>query len=250
MKLLARCLLFLATAFSLFAADARVFELRTYTSPPGKRETLLERFAGHTLALFEKHGMTNIAYWLPVDAADGADDKIVYLLAHASRDAAKASWAAFNADPEWREVAKASEANGRIVSHVESTFLTATDYSPALTASVAHPPRMFELRTYTTPEGKLAELDARFGGGETDLFAKAGMTGIGYFHPLDADKGAGHTLVYILAHKDRDAAKASWKAFSQDPEWVKMKATTEANGRLTSKIQSVFLTPTEFSPLK
>ncbi len=240
----------LASAASA-APDGRVFELRTYTSPEGKLPKLLTRFRDHTCKLFEKHGMTNIGYWLPADEKDGASNKLVYLLAHESRDAAKASWKAFLGDPAWHAVRDASEVDGKIVSKVESIFLTPTSYSPKVASSTGAAPRIFELRTYTAPDGLLGALDARFGGGETDLFAKAGMTGLAYFHPTDADKGASNTLIYILAHDSREAAAKSWKSFRDDPEWIKMKAESEKPaGPLTSKVESMFLIPTDFSTTK
>ena len=244
---------FAVTARAAGAADTRVFELRTYTTEPGKLDALLARFREHTMTIFARHGMTNVAYWVPADAKDGAGGKLVYLLAHESREAAKASWAAFSADPEWQAVRSASEAGGKIVTKVESVFLAPTDFCPAVVGGGGGKDaaaRVFELRTYTTPEGKLDALDARFRGGETALFAKSGMTGIGYFHPLDADHGAGHTLIYVLAHASREAAAASWKAFRDDPEWVQMKATSEKDGKLTTQTESMFLTPADFSPTK
>jgi hypothetical protein len=238
----------------LRAAEATgVYELRTYTTEPGKLDTLLARFRDHTVKLFEKHGITNVAYWVPMDEKDGAGGKLVYLLAHKSRDAATAAWKEFSADPDWKAVVKASEASGKIVTKVESVFIAATDFSPALKVTAEKTPRVFELRTYTTPdEARLAALDARFGGGETALFTKEGMTGVMFTHPLDADKGAGHTLIYLLAHANRDAAAASWKKFRDDPAWVKMKADSEkaAGGSLTTKTESMFLAPVDFSPLK
>jgi hypothetical protein len=111
------------------AAADRVFELRTYTAPEGKLDALNARFRNHTLGFFEKHGMTNVGYWMPLEGPT-ATNTIVYLLAHESREAARESWAAFNADPGWREVSRASQVDGRIVSEVESVFLRPTDYSP------------------------------------------------------------------------------------------------------------------------
>lgn len=111
------------------ASATRVFELRTYTSPPGRLPDLHRRFREHTLALFARHGMTNVGYWTPQDSAR-RDNTVVYLLAYPSRDAARASWAAFGRDPEWRRVQAASEANGPIVARVESVFLEPTDFSP------------------------------------------------------------------------------------------------------------------------
>lgn len=117
-----------AEADAAVPAD-RVFEMRTYTAPEGKLEALDARFREHTLEYFEKHGMTNVGYWIPVDEP-GSANTIVYILAHDSREAARASWAAFGADPGWREVARTTQLDGPIVSKVESVFLRPTDYSP------------------------------------------------------------------------------------------------------------------------
>ena len=236
-----------ATA-GLSAADpAPVYELRIYYTLPGKMPNLLTRFREHTCQLFEKHGMVNVGYWLPVEAKD--QDKLYYVLKHASRDAAKASWKAFGDDPEWKAARDASEAAGKIVAKVDSTFLAATDYNPALPALTGG--HVFELRTYTCNEGKLDALDARFRDHTMKLFAKHGMTNVLYTHPTDADKGAGKTLVYFLAHASVDAAKKSFDAFRADPDWIKVRDASEANGKLlVNPPASVFLTPTDFSALK
>ena len=107
----------------------RVFEIRTYTTAEGKLQDLHRRFREHTLKLFERHGMVNIAYWTPQDPKL-ASNTLIYVLAHKSRQAAADSWAAFSNDPEWKQVRAASEANGKIVIKVESTFTQATDFSP------------------------------------------------------------------------------------------------------------------------
>jgi len=106
----------------------RAFELRTYTAHPGRLEELHARFADHTVKLFERHGMTNIGYFRPQDAPL-AENTLIYLLAHDSRQAAEASWAAFRADPEWQRVAEETRRNGRLVENVDSVFLDPTDYS-------------------------------------------------------------------------------------------------------------------------
>jgi hypothetical protein len=107
----------------------KVFELRTYTSPEGRLNDLAARFRNDTLRIFEKHGMHNVGYWLPTDAP-ASSNTLIYILAHDSRDAATKSWAAFREDPEWKAVAERTQANGPIVSKVESVFLEATDFSP------------------------------------------------------------------------------------------------------------------------
>jgi hypothetical protein len=111
------------------AKDSRCFEMRTYYAAPGKLEALNARFRDHTCALFKKHGMENIGYWIPTDKARGAENTLVYIIAHKSREDAKKSWAAFSSDPEWKKAQQASEVDGKLISKVESVFLGATDFS-------------------------------------------------------------------------------------------------------------------------
>jgi hypothetical protein len=108
---------------------ARVFEIRTYHCLPGRLDALNKRFREHTMKIFEKHGMTNVAYWTFEDSP-AKEDTLIYVIAHASREQAKKNWDAFRNDPEWKAVAAASEADGKIVEKVDSVFVDATDYSP------------------------------------------------------------------------------------------------------------------------
>jgi hypothetical protein len=110
------------------AKDSRCFELRTYYAAPGKLEELNARFRDHTNKLFVKHGMELIGYWVPMDKAQG--DKLIYIIAHKSRDAAKKSWQDFQDDSDWKKVKAESEAKGKLVEKVESVYMAATDYSP------------------------------------------------------------------------------------------------------------------------
>ena len=108
----------------------RVYELRTYTTLPGRLPALHARFRDHTMRLFEKHGMRNEAYWVPTDSAR-RDNTLIYVLSHASREAADASWRAFAGDSAWIRVRNASEADGPILArNPERTWMVATDYSP------------------------------------------------------------------------------------------------------------------------
>lgn len=111
------------------AAGEKVYELRTYTTQPGKLEDLHARFRNHTLRIFQKHGMNNVIYFRPQDAPL-KENTLIYLISHPSRDAAKTSWDAFRTDPEWQKVAKESEVNGKLLVKVDSVFLDPTDYSP------------------------------------------------------------------------------------------------------------------------
>jgi hypothetical protein len=108
-----------------------VYELRVYHTYEGKLDDLLKRFREHTTKLFEKHGIKNVAYWTPTDDPVKANT-LIYILAHPSREAAAANWKAFQDDPEWRAVRDKSEANGKIVEKVDSTYMTLTDFSPPL----------------------------------------------------------------------------------------------------------------------
>ncbi len=107
----------------------KVFEIRTYHTFPGRLEALHKRFREHTMKMFEKHGMTNVGYWVPQDSP-AHESTLIYVISHASREAAKANWAAFSADPEWKKISEASQVDGKIVERVESVFMDATDYSP------------------------------------------------------------------------------------------------------------------------
>lgn len=112
------------------AQSPRVFEIRTYTSPDAEKlKALHTRFREHTVRIFQRHGMQSHVYLSPQDAPL-KDNTLIYVISHASREQAKKNWADFQADPEWQQIAAASNANGRIVTKVDSVFADATDYSP------------------------------------------------------------------------------------------------------------------------
>lgn len=253
MKLIALGLLAAGAAlFPMMAAEgsgnAALYEMRVYYSPQGKLDDLHARFRDHTMRLFEKHGIHNTGYFVPIN---NPENKLVYFVSYPDREAREKSWKAFFADPEWQKAAKESEKNGKIVERVESTFLVPTDYSPTLKVD-ASGNRVFELRTYTTPEGKLPDLDARFKNHTISLFKKHGMENLIYWHKAPGQKGVENTLVYLLAHKSKDAGKASFDSFRQDPDWIKARTESEKNGSLTVQngVKSELLAPTDYSPLK
>jgi hypothetical protein len=232
--------------------DPRVYEMRIYYAPPGKLDDLHKRFRDHTLKLFEKHGIENVGYWTPIN---NTNHMLIYVLGHASRDAAKKSWAAFIADPDWKAAHKASEANGKLVAKIESYFMQATDYSPAVKVEKAGP-RVFELREYTASAGNLAALDARFRDYTVKLFEKHGMQNIAYWHLMPDQKNADRKLIYILAHKTPAAGAESFGAFRKDPDWIKARAASEekAGGSLTEAgmagVKSTYMQPTDYSTMK
>ncbi len=109
--------------------------------------------------------------------------------------------------------------------------------------------RVFELRTYYAHPGKMAALHERFRSHTNKLFVKHGMTLIGFWSPIDAEQ-AQHKMVYMLAFPSKEAADKSWEAFKNDPQWKEAKAASEKDGPLVAKVESVFLNPTDYSPLK
>jgi hypothetical protein len=242
-----------ATTVSMLAAETgsgkEVYEMRVYYAAEGKLDALNARFRDHTVGLFEKHGMKNIGYFVP--QGDNPERKLIYFLSFPDRESRDRSFKAFGADPEWQKAAKESEKNGKLVSKIESVFLKATDYSPALKIEKKGG-RVFELRTYTTPEGKLENLNARFRNHTLELFKKHGMENVIYWTKTEDQKDAGTTLIYLLAHKDKTAADKSFAGFRQDPAWLKAKSESEKDGSLTvpNGVKSEILVPTDYSPLK
>ena len=116
------------------ALDARtaLYELRVYHAEPGKLDALNARFREHTLKLFEKHGMRNVAYWIEQPTAESPGGKVIYVLAFPGREAREASWTSFVADPEWQAVAANSEADGKLIARIDSTLMSLADYSPPI----------------------------------------------------------------------------------------------------------------------
>jgi hypothetical protein len=115
--------------------------------------------------------------------------------------------------------------------------------------AVAADNRVFELRTYTCYEGKLEALKTRFRDHTIRIFKRHGMESIGYWVPQDPEKSK-TTLIYIIAHPSREAATKNWTEFRNDPEWKKVAADSEANGKIVQKVESVYMDPTDFSQIK
>jgi hypothetical protein len=124
----------LLSAESLLAqskdASSRIYELRTYTTLPGRLPALNKRFADHTIRIFARHGIKSERYWIPTDDAR-KDNTLIYILSHDSQEAADKNWKEFQADPEWVQARDASEADGKILAKPpERIFMKMTDYSP------------------------------------------------------------------------------------------------------------------------
>lgn len=238
----------LALSCDSSSADDTVYELRTYTTNEGKLKNLNARFRDHTVKLFKKHGMESIGYWVPTDEKK-SKNTLVYVIKHKSRDAAKESWKAFIADPDWKKVAKQSQEDGKILAKKpESVYMKAADYSPKWKQGKAEKDDVFELRIYQAREGKLGKLDARFRDHTMKLFEKHGMKNVAYWHAADKPKASDH-LIYIIKHENAEAARKSWSAFGKDPAWKKAAKESEV-GRLAKKPERTYLKPTDYSPIK
>lgn len=237
--------LFLGSFVMTNIAQAEVFELRVYTTHEGKLDNLHARFREHTIGLFEKHGITNFGYWVP----EGSTDTLIYVISHDSREASKESWAGFVADSEWQKAFKASRVDGPLLSKSpEATFLEATNYTPNRKWKNKAEGGLFELRIYQAAAGKLGKLDARFRDHTMGLFEKHGMKNLAYWHATDEPRAKDH-LYYIIWHESKEAAAASWKAFSEDPGW-KSAAAASGVGRLAKSPISIYMKATDYSQIK
>jgi hypothetical protein len=232
------------------ADDDRVYEMRVYYAAEGKLEALHTRFRDHTLKLFEKHGMTNLGYFTPVE---NSERRLIYFLAYPSREAREASWKSFMADADWQKAYKASEVDGKLVAKIESRFLQATDYSPSIKPSSVGS-RVFELRTYTATPGKLDQLHSRFRDHTVKLFEKHGMTNVAYWSPMKGQPGAEDTLIYILSHPSSEGAKASFDNFRKDPDWISARSESEQKGggslTVPQGVHSLFMQATDYSAIR
>ena len=103
---------------------------------------------------------------------------------------------------------------------------------------------IYELRTYTSHEGKLESVLNRFENHTMSLFEKHGIRNVGYWVSEDQD----NTLIYIVAHESQDSAKQSWKSFVSDPEWKEVRTASLVEGPIVDKIESLYMNKTPFSP--
>ena len=111
------------------ADSNRVYELRMYHTLPNRLVPLETRFRNGEVRVFEKNHMKFMGGWVPQDAPNH-ENLFIYMLSHENRQAAQKNWDGFRADPEWKKIQQASEADGKIVEKVESTFMDPVDFSP------------------------------------------------------------------------------------------------------------------------
>jgi len=227
--------------------DNRYFEMRIYYCHPGRLDALIQRFTNHTTKIFEKHGMTNVGYWIPTNNTDNA---LYYILAYPSKADRDSSWKHFSSDPEWKTVSKKSEETGKIVAKVTSVFMNATDFSPKIKPSGGAVDQVFELRTYSQLPGRNPAILARFKDHTMKLFKQHGMKNIAYVTTIEKDPAVQSKLVYLVSHSSEEEAKSNWSGFGNDPKWKKVAADSEKDGKIIEKIESVYMKPTSFSTIR
>jgi len=242
-------LLFISYTGNSQRMDTRLYELRIYQTEPGRMGALLSRFTHHTLGLFEKHGMRNEGYWL----SEADSNLLYYVLSYPDMTSRNTAWKAFSDDPVWQNVRSESEKSGKIVASVVSVYLTKTDFSDFKwrrgTKKADKHPMVFELRTYTCYPGRLPALMDRFRQHTTRLFEQHGMKNVVYWTTVE-EGDEQSKLVYLLAHDSAEAAKRSFESFVKDPAWIKARDNSEKDGKIVSRIESVFLNPLSFSKIR
>lgn len=266
-------LLFIVSQFA--QAQDPLYELRVYQPTEGKQKELLSFMNQSGMQLAKSNGIEILAVFTPIAIED---DRIVTLVRHKDRATCEGCYERMMADTATRDAFQKAFPSGPPVKSLTRLFLKTTDYSPAFQIE-SKGDRVFELRSYIASTGNLEALNARFRNHTMTLFSKHGMNNVVYWNVEDGDSmkatellGAvspknqakaeisddlaaqGNTLVYFLTHASQDAAKASFDAFRQDPEWSKVRTESEdkAGGALTAPggVKSWFLKPTDFSPMK
>lgn len=233
--------------------DKRVYELRTYTAAPGKFDALAARMKAHSIKYLKAHNITPHGFFTPADNKAG---EMILVVSHDSESARKGNWEAFRADPEYTQIQKDTDKDGKLIAKQSALVLATTDYSPDISKfKNSDTDRIFELRTYTATPGNLDRLNGRFRDHTVKLFEKYGMTNVVYWNVAKGEKDADKMLVYLLAHPSEAAMKKAFNEFRLDPAWVSARTASEAagGGSLTEAkggVVSKVLKATDFSPMK
>jgi NIPSNAP len=243
MKAFLTCLIFFTLSFASTAqSDKRLYELRTYYVHTGQMDALVERFQKHTTKIFERLGMQNIGYWVPIK---NERNTLYYILSYPDLAARTAAWDAFAKDKEWISVS--SKAKEKMVDSIVSVFMDPAQIIPKINATGNG--RIFELRTYTCFPGRLPNLLTRFKDHTVGLFKNHKMESIAYFTSEEGD-GIQPKLIYMIGFPTFDESTKSWAAFRKDPDWVAARDASELDGKIVSQVESVFLKPLPFSKIK
>jgi len=227
------------------------FDFRIFHAAPGKLDALHTRLRDHQIPLLEQHGIFTLAVFVP--AGENPEQRVYLLTATETLGAMQEGWAEFRRDPKWVEIVTETNKNGDLVNQEDYDRLVRTYWSPRFPPEPPIQAGVYELRTYTCPDSrKHSALLRRFREHTVKLFEKHGMQNLVYWVP---DEKSPVQLVYLLGHESREAARNSFAAFRQDPEWQAAREASEkaAGGSLTIEkngVVSEFLVPAEYSPLQ
>ncbi|MFP6671452.1 MAG: NIPSNAP family protein [Pirellulaceae bacterium] len=225
-----------------------IYELRIYKANEHRFQHLITRFREYTDRIFARHNMETLGYWVPSDGTTRQKRRIVYVLKHPSRYGAYANWTHFTNDREWQKVLDMPIFRGLLAEKPTSIFMTENEYSEKFVNAFDQLDGVYELRTYTCNEGKLAALNARFRDHTTKLFVKHGIKNVSYWTPFDLPERQ-NTLIYMIRHENREQAESNWKTFLNDPEWKRISQKSQKNGELLEKPpERIFLKPLDISP--
>ncbi|RAI88420.1 NIPSNAP family protein [Algoriphagus yeomjeoni] len=220
------------------------FEIRKYYANEGKLPDLIKRFQDHTLSLFEKSGMENIAYFLPVN---NEDNSLTYILGYPDEKSRDVMWGRFLNDPEWKKAYEESRVNGALVKSIDQTFMK---LAPGLNETpIPQASGIFQMRIYTCFDGRLDNLITRFKDHTQELFAEQGLKNYPYWITVEKD-GSQPKLVYLLGDRNQASFEANFQNFAKDPAWIKAKEMSEADGKIVENVDAVFFKTLPFSPMK
>ncbi|MFC3415579.1 NIPSNAP family protein [Algoriphagus hitonicola] len=224
--------------------DSKYFEMRVYTAHEGKMPDLIKRFENHTTKLFERAGMENVGYFLPVDKSD---NKLTYILGYPNENARERMWQSFLNDPEWKKVYEDSRKNGPLVKSIEETYMVLAPGLNDLPKPSAS--GIFQLRTYHCFDGKIENIQARFRDHTRALFEKQGLKNYPYFLTVEKD-GSQSKLVYLLGHENQSEFEEAFQRFANDPEWIQVRDASEESGKIVERVDAKFFTALPFSKMK
>ena len=215
-----------------------LYELRVYETLPGKLPALNDRFANHTVGLFQEHGIGITGFWTD---EIGESNKLTYILNFDSLADREKKFGAFGTDPRWLEVRAETEADGPLVGRVLNSFMRLTPYSPQpnFTTNVQ------ELRRYEAVPGKLPALNDRFANHTNALFEKHGIEVNGYW---TNEVGTSNELIYMVGYDGLGDREQKWNAFQNDPVWHKARAASEVDGPLNRRAHNSMIRLTAYSP--
>jgi hypothetical protein len=228
--------------------EPRYYELQIHYAEPGRLKYLQNRYRRIAVPLYHKHNIQVEGFWSPTDPKD---ERIFSVLSYYNQAAWLRATKDFLRDPRWRKGIIESESVGKLETRTEKLFLNCTDFSGVKFPRIGTKGRVFELRTYSATAGKLPNLLERFRNHTVKLFEKYGMTNLWYWTVVDAYPPQ-ETLVYMLSHPSQEAGLKAFTDFRNDPEWIKVRKDSEdkAGGSLTVKVESLYLKPLDFSPMK